>query len=80
MDLKETKKLIVEMKEEMMKISLDNNFLEEEYDVDVRYVDETEGLKIIVDSGVPMSIVSAGWLEKYLREMGVDKKDVQERR
>ena len=35
--------------------------------VDVRYVDETEGLRMIVDSGAPMLIVSAGWLEKDLR-------------
>ena len=46
----------------------------------MRYVDEMEGLKMIVESGAPMLIVSVGWLENYLREMGVDKKDVQEKR
>ena len=79
-DLKETKKLMVEMNEQLKKIALDNNYIEEEYDVDVRYVDETEGLRMIIDSGAPMLIVSVGWLEKYLREMGVNKKYVQERR
>ena len=39
MDLKETKKLIVEMNEQMKMISLDNNFVEEKCDVDVRSVD-----------------------------------------
>ena len=63
-DVKEIKKLIVEMEKRMVRYSeMESNFIEEEYDVDVRYVDETEGLKIIVDSGAPMSIVSAGWLE-----------------
>ena len=58
---------------------LNNNFVGEEYTVDVRYVNESDGLKMIVDSGAPMSIVSAGWLCKYLKEMEVDEKDVEEK-
>ena len=34
---------------------------------------------MIVDSGALMSIVSAGWLEKYLKEMEVDARDVEEK-
>ena len=34
------------------------NYVEEEYEVDVRYVDETEGLKMIVDRGALMLIAS----------------------
>ena len=46
------------MNEKIKKMALDNNFVEEEYAVDVTYVNESEGLKMIVDSGAPMSIVS----------------------
>ena len=72
-DVKEIRKLIVEIDKKMVKKSeMESNFVKEEYDVDVRYVNETEGLRMIVDSGVSMLIVSAGWLEKYLKEMEVD--------
>ena len=66
------------MNERIKKIVLDNNFVEEEYAVDVRYVNESEGLKMIVDSGAQMSIVSAGWLEKYFKEMEVYARDIEE--
>ena len=52
---------MVDIDERLKKIPLENNFVEEEYAVDVRYLNESEGLKIIVDSGAPMLIVSAGW-------------------
>ena len=42
-------------------------------------MNELESLRMIVDSGAPMLILSAGWLEKYLREMEVDARDVEER-
>ena len=61
------------------KPDLEINFMEEEYEVDVRYVNELEGLRMIVDSGAPLSILSAGWLEKYLKEMKVDARDVEEK-
>lgn len=78
-ELKETKILIVEISEKFKKMALDNNFVEEEYTVDMRYVNELEGLKIIVDKGAPMSIVSVAWLEKYLKEIEVDARDVEEK-
>lgn len=43
---------------------LNNNFVEEEIMVDGMYVKETGGLQIIVDHGVPLSIVSDKWLKK----------------
>ena len=57
--------------ENVYKPNLECNFVEEEYKVDVRYVNESEGLRLIVDSGAPMPRVSAGWLEKYLREINL---------
>ena len=73
-ELKETNKELKETK----KMVVNSNFVKEKYAVDIRYVDESEGLRMIVDSGAPMSIVSAGWLEKYLKEMEVDARDVEE--
>ena len=74
-ELKETKDLINKMDENLCKCAgLTNNFIEEEIAMDVRYVSETEGLKMIGNSGVPLSIVSEGWMKKYAKEMGVDTK------
>ena len=71
--------MIIEMRNEMKKMAVNSNFVEEEYAVDIRYVDELEGLRMIVDSGAPMSIVIAGWLEKYLKEMEVDARYIEEK-
>ena len=43
-----------------------NNFGEEEIEIDMKYIKETAGMMMIVDSGVPMSIVSDKWLDKYI--------------
>ena len=43
------------------------------------YVSETEGFKMIVDIGAPLSIVSNKWLEKYIDEMKVDREDIEKR-
>ena len=42
---------------------LNNNFVEEEIIVHVKYVKETSGLNIIVDSSALLSIVSDKWLK-----------------
>ena len=57
--LKETKKILARMEEKLNKYAvLDNNFVEEEITVDESYVSEAEGLKMIVDSGALLLIVS----------------------
>ena len=56
--LEETKKILARMEEKLNKCAvLDNNFVEEDITVDVSYVSEAEGLKMIVDSGAPLLIV-----------------------
>ena len=58
-DLEETKKILARMEEKLNKCAvLDNNFVEEEITVDESYVSEAEGLKMIVDSGALLLIVS----------------------
>ena len=56
-----------------------NHFVEEEYTVNVRYVDEAKGMQMIVDSGAPVSIATSKWMERYLKEMEVKKDDIIEK-
>ena len=53
-----------------------NNFVEEEYEVNVRFVDEAKGMNMIVDSGALVSIATSKWMEKYLKNMEVKKDDI----
>ena len=56
-----------------MKKSVGTNSLEEEPVIEVRFVKETSGMKMIVDIGVPYSISSTKQMDKYMEEGGVDK-------
>ena len=47
--------------------------------MDVRYVNEIKGLKMIVHNGAPKSIVSLGWIERYFDSMDVNRNEVEER-
>ena len=53
-----------------------NHFVEEEYELNVRFVDESNGIQMIVDSGAPMSIAISKWMERYLKEMEVKKDEI----
>ena len=58
-DLKETKKILVQLEEKLINFAaLDNYFVEEEIAMNVRYVSDIKGLKMIVESRAPLSIVS----------------------
>ncbi len=52
-----------------------NNFVVEEFEINVRYVDEAKGMNMIVDSGVPVSIATSKCMEIYLKTMGVKKEE-----
>ena len=45
--------------------------------LDVSYVKETGGLKIIVDSNALLSIVSDRWLKKYIDEKVVNENKLE---
>merc|ERR1712114_29241 len=47
------------------------HFVAEEFEINVRYVDETKDINMIVDSGAPVSIATSKWMEKYYKTMGV---------
>ena len=56
-----------------------NHFVEEEYEFNVRFVDEAKGMQMIVDSGAPVSIGTSKWMKKYLKELEVNKDDITEK-
>ena len=43
-------------------------YVEEEIIIDIKFVEASIGRRMIVDSGAPMSIVSANWLKTYIKE------------
>ena len=56
-----------------------NHFVEEEYEVNVRFVDEAKGMQMIVDSGAPVSITTSKWMDRYLKNMEVKKDEMTEK-
>ena len=42
-------------------------FVEEDIIVDVKFVDASNGMRMIVDSGAPLSIVSSTWSKRYAK-------------
>ena len=60
-DNQEMKKLMKEMIEKIDKVKV-NHFVEEEYELNVRFVDESKGIQMIVDSGAPLSIATSKWM------------------
>ena len=63
-DIQEIKKQLKEIIEKIDKVK-ENHFVEEEYTVNVRYVNEAKGMQMIVDSGAPVSIATSKWMERY---------------
>ena len=60
------------------KVNCVNHFVEEEYEVNVRFVNEAKGMQMIVDSGAPVSIATSKCMEKYLKNMEVRKDEITE--
>ena len=69
------KKLLDELK----KVKVNCNFVEEEYEVNVRFVDEAKGMQMIVESGAPVSITTSKWMDRYLKNMEVKKDEITEK-
>ncbi len=76
-NIQEIKKQMKEIIEKIDKVKV-NHFVEEEYTVNVRYVDKAKGMQMIVDSGTPVSIATSKWMERYLKEMEVKKDEITE--
>ena len=57
-----------------------NHFVEEEYESNVRLVNEAKGMQMIVDSGAPVLITTSKWMERYLKKMEVKKDKITEKK
>ncbi len=77
-DIQAMKLQLKEIIEKLDKVK-ESHFVEEEYIMNVRYVNEARGMQMIVDSGAPVSIATSKWMEKYLKEMEVNKDEIKER-
>ena len=53
---------------EVVNKSVRINFVEENLVIDVRFVNETSGIKMIVDSGAPYSITSTKFMNIHMEE------------
>ena len=78
-DIQEMKKQLKEIIEKLHKVK-ENHFVEEEYKLNVRYVNEAKGIQTIVNSGAPVSIATSKWMKKYLKEMEVKKDEMKSQR
>ena len=74
----ETKRQLKEIIEKIEKVKV-NHFVEEEYTVNVRYVDEAKGMQMKVNSGALVSIAASKWIERYLKEMEVKKDEIMDK-
>ena len=73
----ELTKTVNSMKDMITNKLVNVKFVEEEIVIDVKFVDETRGLKMIVDSGAPLSIVSERWFKRYIEEKAVDERELK---
>merc|ERR1712115_580271 len=69
-DLQAVKLQLKEILEKLDKVK-ESHFVEEEYIMNVRYVNETKGIQMIVDSGAPVSIATSKWIEMRLQKENV---------
>ena len=63
---KKFEKFEKEIKEMLKKKLVSAQFIEEEFVIDVKYVNAGAERMMLIDSGAPKSIVSKKWLAEYL--------------
>ena len=73
-DMKKIEKLLDELKQTRLNQHEICSFLEEEYELNIRCVNETKEMQMIVDSGAPISITTTKWMDRYLKSMEVKEK------
>ena len=76
-DNTDMKKSIKNMEEMMKKLTINPKFVEEEIVIDVKYVEKDTENMLVIESGVPVSLVSSAWFQQYLREAKVDNEEVK---
>ena len=66
------------MLDELKKDKVKCNNVEEEYEVNIRFVYEAKGMQMIVDSGALMSFATTKWIDRYLKSMGLKENEISE--
>ena len=66
-----------EIKEILKNKLISTQFVEEEIVIDVKYVNEGQERMMLIDNGVPKSIVSSRWFDEYLQDTKVDEESVK---
>ena len=58
-------------------IAVNTKFVEEEFVIDVKLVNNDKEFRMIIDSGAPVSLASKEWFEKYVEEKKVDEEEIK---
>ena len=74
--VEKVEKSIEEILEMLKKNPTNMKYVEEEIVIDVKFVDKNTGMRMIVDSGAPLSLVSSNWLKDYLLDTGVEENEL----
>ena len=61
---------------EMVEKTVNTQYVEEEIIIDVKYVEKNVDNMMIIDSGAPVSIVSAAWFDAYIKDAKVDNDEI----
>ena len=56
---------------------ISTQFVEEEIVIDVKYINEGQEGMMLIDNGVPKSLVSSRWFDGYLQDAKVDEESVK---
>ena len=72
------KKEITELKDVVKNlVAVNTKFVEEEFVIDIKLVNNDKEYRMIIDSGAPVSLASKEWFEKYIREKKVDEGEIE---
>ena len=67
---------IKKIEEMLKKVTINTQYVEEEYCIDIKYVQKEIDNTMIIDSGAPVSLMSSAWFANYIEEAKVDNGDI----
>merc|ERR1712030_10354 len=74
--IKQSVRGIKKIEEMLKKVTISTQYVEEEYCIDIKYVQKEIDNTMIIDSGAPVSLMSSAWLANYIEEAKVDHEDI----
>jgi len=67
---------IKKIEEMLKKVTISTQYVEEEYFIDIKYVQKEIDNTMIIDSGAPVSLMSSAWFANYIAEAKVDNEEI----